>query len=63
VSVYAALSEEECYLWAILSDPSGIDQMEFMIHDSAYKIQEKDGSVTQGLFRAWPFQVAWWRDR
>lgn len=63
MSVYAALSEEECYLWAILSDPSGIDQMEFMIHDSAYKIQEKDGSVTQGLFRAWPFQVAWWRDR
>lgn len=63
MTVLAALTEEECYLWAIFSDHAGIDQMEFMIYDPAYKIEEKDGSVTQGLFRAWPFQVAWWRDR
>jgi hypothetical protein len=27
------LSDEECALWAILQDPSGLDQAEFLWHD------------------------------
>lgn len=61
--VFSALTEEECYLYALMQDASGIDQMEFCIYDPAFEIQEKDGSHTRGLFRAWPFQVPWWRNR
>lgn len=61
--VYSALTEEECYLYALMQDASGIDQMEFCIYDPAFEIQEEDGSQTRGLFRAWPFQVPWWRNR
>ena len=51
--------EAECYLWAILSDPSGLDQAEFCITDEATK--NKEGKK-DGCFRAWPFQWAWWRN-
>ena len=61
--VFSALTEEECYLYALMQDASGIDQMEFCIYDPAFEMQEKDGSHTRGLFRAWPFQVPWWRNR
>lgn len=47
------LDEEECYLWAILSDPSGLDQAEFLWHDA----EQGDG-----CFRAWAFQWDWWRN-
>lgn len=53
MAVIENLSEEECYLWAILSDPSGLDQAEFSWTDN----EQKDG-----CFRAWPFQWPWWRD-
>lgn len=53
MSVIANLDEEECYLWAILSDPSGLDQAEFCITDE---------TTQDGCFRAWDFQWAWWRN-
>lgn len=53
MAIFEDLTEEECYLWAILSDPSGLDQAEFSWTDS-----EKPDHC----FRAWPFQWSWWRD-
>lgn len=47
------LTESEAYLWAILSDPSGLDQAEF----SWYDAEDKETHC----FRAWPFQWKWWR--
>lgn len=47
------LTEEEAYLWAILSDPSGLDQAEF----SWFNAEDKESNC----FRAWPFQWKWWR--
>lgn len=52
MAVYENLSEEECYLYAILQDESGLDQAEF-----AYVDETSD----DGIFRAWPFQWPWWR--
>lgn len=52
MAVVEALSEEEAYLWAILTDESGIDQAEFTWVD-----EETDDSC----FRVWPFQWKWWR--
>lgn len=54
MTVYAAPTEEECYLWSILSDGSGLDQAEFCYIDETNR-------DTEGLFRAWPFQHPWWR--
>lgn len=48
------LSEEEAYLWAILSDTSGLDQAEFTWFNAE--------DVETNCFRAWPFQWKWWRD-
>jgi len=50
--IYEVPSEEECYLYAILQDESGLDQAEF-----AYTDETSD----DGVFRAWPFQWSWWR--
>lgn len=52
MAVVEALSDEEAYLWAILTDESGIDQAEFTWVD-----EEKDDSC----WRVWPFQWKWWR--
>jgi hypothetical protein len=52
--VLEVLSEEECYLWAILQDRSGLDQAEFLWYDP---------SKDDGCFRAWAFQWKWWRNR
>lgn len=52
MAVVEALSDEEAYLWAILTDESGIDQAEFTWVD-----EEQDDSC----FRVWPFQWRWWR--
>ncbi len=46
-------TEEECYLYSILTDESGIDLAEFAIYNP-----END----DGCFRAWPFQYSWFRD-
>jgi hypothetical protein len=46
------LSDEECALWAILQDPSGLDQAEFLWHDP---------DSPDGCFRAWAFQWSWYR--
>lgn len=48
------LTEDERYLWAILSDPSGLDQAEFFWYDAE--------SEEDGCFRAWPYQWKWWRN-
>lgn len=76
MSVVERLTEEECYLWAILSDPSGLDQAEFLWVDAEH--EEPSGEVDENgelilnsegeplkrhtyCFRAWPYQWAWWR--
>jgi hypothetical protein len=75
MTVYAALSDEEAYLWAILSDESGLDQAEFAFIDDTTTEAVLDakgepvlndaGEPKQqpgdGCFRAWPFQWPWWR--
>lgn len=53
MSILESLSEEECYLYAIISDRSGLDLAEF----SMVNLEEDDA-----CFRAWPFQWKWWRD-
>lgn len=75
MTVYEALSEEECYLWAILSDESGLDQAEFafiddtttepVLDENGEPVLNSEGEPKQqpgdGCFRAWPFQWPWWR--
>lgn len=51
-SVLEKLSDEECYLWTILQDHSGLDTAEFLWQDP---------DADDGCFRAWPFQWTWWR--
>lgn len=43
----------ECYLYALLKDPSGVDQAEFLW---------KTGEIGDHCWRAWPFQWRWFRD-
>lgn len=52
MAVIEALTEDECYLWAILTDDSGIDQAEFSVVDEVND---------DACFRAWPFQWPWFR--
>lgn len=49
-----ALTEEECYLLAIIEDDSGIDLAEFLWDDPTAENPE-------GIFRAWDYQIPWWR--
>lgn len=49
------LSTEEKYLLALIQDESGIDLAELMWEDPMASNDEK-------IFRAWDFQVPWWRD-
>lgn len=49
-----ALTEEECYLLALIEDDSGIDLAELLWEDATADNDE-------GIFRAWDFQVPWWR--
>lgn len=60
--IYEALSEEECYLYALMQDESGIDLAEFLLIDDT-KLDEETGEQGDGCFRAYPFQVAWWRNK
>lgn len=50
------LTEEEAYLYAILTDPSGLDLAEAFFYDPTE--MGKDD-----CFRAWPFQWNWWRSQ
>ena len=52
--IYEKLTEEECYLYALITDESGIDLAEFCFIDE---------SQEDGCFRAWPFQVPWFRNQ
>jgi hypothetical protein len=52
MTVYENLSEEECYLYSILQDESGLDLAEF-----SYLDETQDDNI----FRAWPVQWFWWR--
>jgi intein/homing endonuclease len=52
--ILEVLSEDEAYLWAILSDESGLDQAEFSWFD--YENEEDN------CWRAWPYQWPWFRD-
>lgn len=71
VKVLDNLTEEEAYLFAIMSDPSGLDQSEFLWRDDSSEdhIKEVDGEKvlahpsSSGCFRAWAFQWSWWRDQ
>jgi hypothetical protein len=51
VSALLDLDEEEAYLYAILMDPSGLDQAEFL-----WENPEADDNI----YRAWDFQWAWY---
>lgn len=51
-----ALTEEECYFLALIQDDSGIDLAEFLWEDTTADNEE-------GIFRAWDFQIPWWRKR
>lgn len=52
MAVLEALTDEECALWSILQDVSGLDLAEFAWTDEG----EPDG-----CFRAWAFQWKWFR--
>lgn len=54
--VAIGLSEAECYLIAMIQDDSGIDMAEFLWEDSTAGNEE-------GIFRAWGFQIPWWRKK
>lgn len=53
MAVLEDLSDEECYLWAILQDPSGLDLAEWCWHDP---------DDDNGTWRAWPYQWTWFRN-
>lgn len=48
------LTDEEIYLACILQDPSGLEQAEFLWHDTTSR---------DGCYRAFPYQWSWWRSR
>lgn len=50
MSLLTQLTDEECYLFAILDDPSGIDQAEFTWVDE---------EQTDGIFRLYDYQWSW----
>lgn len=52
MAVIEKLTEEECYLVAILQDESGLDLAEFTW---------RDPSQPDTCWRAWPFQWSWFR--
>jgi len=54
MAVIEALTDEECYLMAILQDESGLDLAEF----TWYSPEDEE---TDGCWRAWPFQWSWFR--
>lgn len=69
MGVIEDLNEEEKYLWAILSDESGLDIAEFCWVDelAEHDLPNADGEINKEdspgsfCFRAWPFQWSWFR--
>jgi hypothetical protein len=55
VSALQALDEEECYLAALMDDPSGIDLAEFCWVDDTPGKEDP-------CYRVWDFQWAWYRN-
>lgn len=53
MAVFEDLDEDECYLFALLSDPSGLDLAEFCWYDA---------EAESNVWRAWPFQWRWFRN-
>lgn len=53
MSAIPMLDEDECYLAAILDDPSGIELAELVMVDE---------EQADGCWRPWPFQFAMWRN-
>lgn len=51
--VLETLTDEECYLYAIITDESGLDLAEFTWFDHTRK--------DDGCWRAWDFQIPWFR--
>lgn len=63
MAILEDLTEEEAYLWSIISDSSGLDLGEFCIVDELNDhVDEAKGQDGSYCFRAWPFQWPWWRD-
>ena len=58
MAVTEALSDEEAYLLAILTDASGLDLAEFCWWDPV----EEETGTNDGCWRARPYQWSWWRD-
>lgn len=59
--IHENLSDDECALFALIMDDSGIDVAEFcLIDDTTY--DEETGERGDGCWRAYPFQYAWYRD-
>lgn len=63
MSVLENLTEEECYLIGILQDVSGIDVAEFAMYSAEHEESRSGEHHTDGCWRAWPFQYAWYRDK
>ena len=55
--IFENLTDDECALFALCMDESGLDLAEFCYIDE----QEDEHGFSDGCFRAWPFQYAWWR--
>lgn len=53
-TAWEPITEEECYLAALLQDRSGLDLAEFAWVDEV---------APDGCYRAHPYQWCWWRDR
>ena len=51
-------SDAEAMFYALTQDESGLDLAEFLFVDSS-----DEGKKNHGIFRAWPFQVAWFRNK
>jgi len=55
--IYENLTDDECALYALAMDESGLDLAEFCYIDE----QKDEHGFSDGCFRAWPFQYGWWR--
>lgn len=55
--IYENLTDDECALYVLAMDESGLDLAEFCYIDE----QKDEHGFSDGCFRAWPFQYGWWR--
>jgi len=59
--IYEKMTDDECYLYALIMDESGIDLAEFCYIDET--ATDENGDRGDGCFRTWPFQYAWFRNK